>query len=105
DTYSVRAGLMLNVALPGALPIDTDADGDFLSASVVTTTTHGSLSLSSSGSFTYTPSMGYVGDDSFTYHDFDGTTFGNTATVTIHVTNTPPVASNHTPSAHAGLSL
>src|SRR5207248_589334 len=34
---------------------------------------HGTLALNSNGSFTYTPTTGYVGTDSFTYHAKDST--------------------------------
>jgi hypothetical protein len=37
-----------------------------------------------------------VGTDSFTYKDFDGTLYSSPATVTITVTNTPPVAVDDT---------
>ena len=57
--------------------------------------THGTLSLNSDGSFTYTPTTGYFGPDSFTYHAYDGLNSGNMATVTLNVgDNTPPVVTN-----------
>ena len=50
--------------------------------------------LNSDGSFTYTPDAAFIGDDTFTYHAFDGTSSSNTVTVTITVdpVNDPPVA-------------
>src|SRR5262249_20163141 len=65
---------------------DSDADGDPLTASVVSGPSHGMASLAGDGSFTYTPDYGFYGIDTFTYHDFDGTSYSNTATVTINVT-------------------
>ena len=44
------------------------------------------------GSFTYTPAKGFAGTDSFTYKASDGSAASPPATVTITVTNTPPVA-------------
>jgi hypothetical protein len=44
---------------------------------------HGALALSANGSFVYTPTLDYIGPDSFTYRANDGTTSGNTATVMI----------------------
>jgi hypothetical protein len=41
---------------------------------------------------TYTPPVGFVGFDSFTYEATDGIDVSNTATVTIEVTNQAPVA-------------
>ena len=48
--------------------------------------THGTLSLSSNGGFTYTPTNGYTGADSFTYRANDGTSNSNTVTVSLTVT-------------------
>jgi VCBS repeat-containing protein len=55
------------------------------------------LTLYSNGAFVYTPNAGYTGDDTFSYHAFDGMEFGNVATVTIHQgtdPNGPPVGQN-----------
>jgi hypothetical protein len=62
---------------------DTDADGDPLTAIRVSNPLHGALALSANGSFVYTPTLDYLGPDSFTYRANDGTTSGNTATVMI----------------------
>ena len=57
--------------------------------------TNGTLALNSDGSFTYTPTTGYLGPDSFTYHGYDGLNAGNMATVTLNVGDTtPPVVTN-----------
>jgi VCBS repeat-containing protein len=73
------------MAAPGVLANDTDADGDSLQALVVAGPAHGTLTLNANGSFTYTPLLGYSGTDQFTYRDYDGTTTGNTAIVTLTV--------------------
>ena len=62
---------------------DTDADGNPLTAVLVTGPANGSLTLNPDGSFTYTPNPTFTGTDTFTYTAYDGTTTGNIATVTI----------------------
>src|SRR5262249_21887856 len=55
---------------------------------------NGTLVFNSDGSFTYTPNSGYSGTDSFTYVANDGALDSAPATVTltVHATNTAPVA-------------
>jgi hypothetical protein len=48
------------------------------------------LVLSMNGGFTYTPTTGYTGPDSFTYRNWDGTTFSTVATVSLSVLSTAP---------------
>ncbi|MCX5384171.1 FG-GAP-like repeat-containing protein [Streptomyces sp. NBC_00083] len=81
----IGADTPLVVAAPGVLGNDTDADGNTLTASVVTGPAHGTLTLDPDGSFTYQPAGAYVGSDSFTYKASDGTDDSNVATVTIGV--------------------
>ncbi len=71
---------------------DTDADGDSLTAILVSGPTHGTGNLLSNGIFAYTPAANFNGADSFTYQASDGSLPSNTATVTITVTpvNDPP---------------
>jgi hypothetical protein len=78
---------------------DTDADGDPLSAGLVSGTANGVLSLNGDGSFSYTPSPNFNGLDSFTYVANDGLADSNVATVTITVNdvNDPPVADPNGP--------
>ena len=83
DTYGTGQDTLLNVAAPGVLGNDTDADADSLTAVQDTDVSHGSLTLNSNGSFDYTPANGWVGTDSFTYHANDGTDDSNVATVSI----------------------
>jgi hypothetical protein len=44
-----------------------DADGDAMTAQLVSGPTNGTLTLNPDGSFTYIPNTHYVGRDSFTY--------------------------------------
>src|SRR5207247_2324286 len=60
-------------AADGVLKNDSDPDGDSIQAFVVTGPAHGSVSLGTDGGFTYTPTTGYSGPDSFTYRANDGT--------------------------------
>lgn len=76
---------------------DTDADGDPLTASLVTGPQNGSVTLNSNGTFNYIPNPGFFGTDTFTYQAGDAQDLSNIATVTLLVpepppVNTPPVA-------------
>jgi VCBS repeat-containing protein len=92
DAYAISEDGSLVAGAPGVLGNDTDADGDPLTASMVTTTAHGSLSLAADGSFTYAPAGNYHGTDTFTYTAADGTSSSVAATVTFTVlpVNDPP---------------
>jgi hypothetical protein len=85
DAYSLPTGGAFSVAAPGVLGNDTDIDSPVLSAVLVSGPTHGSLALMPDGSFTYTPSRGFVGSDSFTYQANDGALSSNVAIVSIRV--------------------
>jgi uncharacterized protein YjdB/PKD repeat protein len=94
DGHTTDEDVTLNVATPGVLGNDTDADGDPLTAVLGTDVTNGTLTLGSDGSFTYVPNADFFGTDGFTYVSKDGTDDSNVATVTITVTgvNDAPVA-------------
>ncbi|MDZ7260693.1 MAG: cadherin-like domain-containing protein [candidate division KSB1 bacterium] len=77
----------MKIAAPGILANDTDPDGDALAASLVATVSHGSLSLSSDGSFSHVPDVDFSGCDSFTHRAYDGTDYSGITTVTIDVTS------------------
>ena len=65
-----------------------------ISTTPVNNVAHGTLVLNTNGNFTYTPTAGYTGPDTFTYQVTDGTATA-TGTVTINVTNpsnSPPIA-------------
>ena len=96
DSYSATSGKTLSVAAAGVLANDSDANNDPITAVLVTTVSHGALTLNANGSFTYVPSAGYTGSDAFTYKASDGQLAGNTATVSITVAaaNKAPVAVN-----------
>jgi hypothetical protein len=95
DVYSVHSGQVLSIPTPGLLGNDTDADSDPLSISVVNITDlQGTLTPYVNGRFTFTPSAGFIGTTSFTYTVRDGFGGFDTGTVTIHVTNAAPVATD-----------
>jgi VCBS repeat-containing protein len=87
DSYTTGENTPLSAtAAQGVLANDTDADGDTLTAVVVADPAHGAVALNADGSFTYTPSAGFFGSDSFTYLPSDGTTTGAPTTVSLTVT-------------------
>src|ERR1700740_334275 len=70
DTYAVAGDLATKVsAANGVLANDTDNNGLPLSAALAANggPQHGTVTLNADGSFTYTPTQGYVGTDSFSY--------------------------------------
>lgn len=94
DSYSVLHDRVLVVApTQGVLANDWDMDGDWLTLSLVSNPTNGTLSLKSNGAFVYTPNAGFRGTDSFSYKVSDGIADSNVATVTLVVGNTAPFAS------------
>ncbi|NQE34158.1 Ig-like domain-containing protein [Microcoleus asticus] len=94
DSYSLSAGTVLSVTVPGVLANDSDADFDTLTAAVAANPTKGSIALNKDGSFTYTPNAGFSGTDTFTYTVSDGIVNSTPATVTVNVNNNPPTANS-----------
>jgi len=97
DDYSTNEDVVLNVPAPGVLGNDGDADGDALTVSLQSGTSHGALVLNANGSFTYTPAANVSGSDEFTYIASDGRGGTATAAVTLNVmpvNDIPTVASD-----------
>ena len=102
--YTVRAALTLNVPAPGVLGNDVeDVDSPATSRRLFNVTsgpTNGTLTWNADGSFIYTPNLGFLGVDHFTYVADNGAWSGNPdvplspssapATVTITVTPNDP---------------
>jgi VCBS repeat-containing protein len=107
DSYSTNEDTPLTVAAPGVLANDVDVDGDPLTAIVVTSPIHGTLTLNPNGSLSYTPAANYNGPDSFTYKARDGAADSNVATVSITVVavNDPPVAASDSYSTNEDTTL
>ncbi len=76
-------------------PSASDLDGDPVSFELAALPQHGTAAVEETG-FRYTPEKDYLGDDSFTVRPFDGSAYGDSATMTISMiaTNATPVASN-----------
>ncbi|MHB1033589.1 MAG: Ig-like domain-containing protein [Pirellulales bacterium] len=95
DAYSVAEDTTLTVPVAsGVLANDTDVDGDAMTAALVASPSHGTLTLSANGSFTYVPNANFNGADSFTYKASDAALASSVVTVTITVTpvNDAPAA-------------
>jgi hypothetical protein len=106
DSYTVPYATPLQVdAASGVLANDTDPNNLPLSAVLVSNPANGSVTLNSDGSFTYTPGAGFYGTDSFSYDAFNGTSYSDSAQVTLTVTGPPPVANNDTYGIHPNTSL
>jgi VCBS repeat-containing protein len=86
DSYTVaKDGFLIGYSYQGVLANDTDVEGSALTASLVSSTSHGVLALYSSGALTYTPTTGFSGVDSFVYRAYDGAAYSDLATVLINV--------------------
>src|SRR5207247_2548157 len=96
DSYTTTEDTALTIAAPGVLGNDTDVDSPTITAVLVAGPTHGTLTLTADGGFTYTPAANYNGPDSFTYKANDGSLDSNVATVMITITagNDAPVAAD-----------
>ena len=99
DAYSTAENTPLVVPVPGVLSNDTDPNGDPLVAILNSGVSHGLLTLDPNGSFVYTPTLSYIGTDSFTYRANDGIDNSNLAFVSLTITgtNTSPVALDDLP--------
>jgi Bacterial Ig domain/Bacterial cadherin-like domain len=109
-TYTTDFGITLNVAAPGVLTGSSDPHGEKLTVANPTppggiALAHGTLVLNADGSFTYTPTQGATGTDTFNYQakNTDGV-LSNQVTLTITITP-PPTAANHTYSVTFGTAL
>lgn len=71
DYYAVDENGSLR-ADAGVLSNDFDIDGDALSVTLATAAAHGTVKLNADGTFTYIPTAGYDGLDSFSYAVSDG---------------------------------
>jgi hypothetical protein len=88
DAYLTGKDTPLSVAPPGVLANDSDPDSISLTAGLESGPHQGTLSLSADGLFTYTPTVGFTGVDTFTYAASDGV-LTDVAQVTIDVVGAP----------------
>jgi VCBS repeat-containing protein len=108
DSYSATAGQTLTVgAAGGVLANDSDPNGVALTSALSPGggPAHGALTLNTNGSFTYTPTAGYVGADKFTYISSDSLRSGSPTTVNLTVKEGLPTGRADTYAAHAGQTL
>ena len=101
DSITVIEGGTVTTTTGGATSVlsnDSDPDGDPITTDLVSTTLNGTLTLSPSGtgSFTYTHNDTETTTDTFWYRANDGSVFGNTVSVTINITpvNECPIVQN-----------
>ncbi len=88
--YTTLRNHPLSKQLPG-----NDADGNQLRFEIVRleASTVGTVRLTNAttGAFTYTPPLGYVGEDTFFYRISDGTLVSNLGKITVRVTGGPRI--------------
>ncbi len=98
DAYTTA----FNTALSGN--VLTNDTGTGLTATALSQPTHGTLTLNSNGSFTYVPTTGYSGPDSFTYQACDtGTPALCSSAATVSLTVQPAACAAPTAVAVGGL--
>jgi VCBS repeat-containing protein len=106
DFYTILENSELKVTAPGILSNDIDSDDNEIYAIKVSDPLYGILNLNADGSFTYKPTEGFSGNDSFTYYSNDSELNSLAATVNISVKpagdNNAPIAQNDSYSVAAG---
>ncbi|MCX5659276.1 MAG: Ig-like domain-containing protein [Planctomycetota bacterium] len=104
--YATNPGVKLTVATAnGLVARSSSPDGNALTAALVAGPSHGTLSLSTNGSFTYTPAAGYSGTDSFVYRVREPLLSSAPATVRINVPNAAPSGAVDAYSVETGTTL
>jgi hypothetical protein len=98
------AQTVLNTSVSGQVTNnDTDADGNSLTATLISQPSNGVVAMSINGNFTYIPNNGFTGTDKFRYRicDNGAPSMCDTASVTVYVMPlTGPVATtNYRPNA------
>lgn len=89
DSYSVDDTAVLDVAFPGVLANDSDAESTFFVVLPTSEPAHGVVVVRADGSFRYEPSGNFCGLDSFEYRISDGEDLSEQALVSIQV-DCPP---------------
>ncbi len=94
DAFSVTEDATLSVPVgQGVLANDSDPNGDSLTAEIVSSTSHGTLTVNTDGSLSYIPENNFFGEDTFTYTADDGElkSTNTTSTITVTPVNDVPV--------------
>ncbi len=91
DNYTTTQDAPLTIdKAHGLLANDSDPDGNALTIGSISGVNPGSkFALNLDGSFTYTPAVGLVGAETFSYQASDGQALSNPATVTLQVKPKP----------------
>jgi hypothetical protein len=92
-SFNVLHDHTLNVSAPGVLLGSSDPNHLHLTAVLVTPPASGSLTLNDDGSFTYVPSLHFQGSVGLSFKAYDGNQYSMSASDTINVTDSPPMAS------------
>ena len=96
------ASINEDTPLSGSLPAASDVEGDPVTYALAGAAAHGAAVVNADGTFSYTPSAGYTGSDSFTFSVSDN--HGGTTTyayaITIAPVNDAPVSANGAGSAN-----
>lgn len=82
---TLRSGEAFQLPAPGLLANAFHTAWQPLTLSLTTPAAHGTVALSQDGAFTYTPSPGFIGTDSFTFTVTDPQGRSDSATVTLAV--------------------
>ena len=83
----------INTAVTGnTLSNDSPTTGLTVKTSTLGTPLNGSISISSTGAFTYTPNTGYVGKDSVEYEACNASSVCDKAYIVVNITGPAPVA-------------
>ncbi len=92
DTVSTKFNTAIQISI---LANDYDSDGSIVVNQTIITTnpSHGAVSLSTAGVASYTPTLGFFGNDSFIYRICDDDGACSIATAYVKV-NKPPIAIN-----------
>lgn len=89
DSYTLTTGATITGS--NVLANDSDEESTVLTATLVTSPTHGLLTLAANGVFTYTHDSTETLTDTFTYVASDGITTSNVATVNLIISPTTPL--------------
>ncbi|MEA4849376.1 MAG: tandem-95 repeat protein, partial [Clostridiaceae bacterium] len=92
-TFTTDEDIVLNDSLTDySADVDT---GDTLTYAKESDPSHGTITVNSNGTFTYTPEANFSGTDSFTWSVSDGTDSDTaTATITVNAVNDAPTVAN-----------
>lgn len=86
DSYTINEDVVLDASVEtGVFANDVDADGDTLTAELISDVQNGVLVFNTDGSFSYTPNQEFSGSDAFSYRLTDGIDQSLTASVEITV--------------------